>query len=177
MSILRRFELTARARTPALFCLLIPSLLLLSSCAGEAKPEIAIGQAAPDPSRPSLQGSTVTLSSFEGQPVVLNFWATWCQPCRKEFPELLQLDSDPRIQVVSVALDEDGATSVDPFVRREGLDYLVLLGDQKLFERFAGFGIPYTLVLDPSRIIVNIYRGPIDRRRIEGDLRRMDRGA
>lgn len=174
---MRLLEFPARAQPPALLALLILSLLPLWSCAGETKPEIAVGEPAPDFSRPSLEGSTVTLSSFEGQPVVLNFWATWCQPCRKEFPELLELDSDPRIQVVSVALDEDGAASVDPFVRREGLDYLVLLGDQKLFERFAGFGIPYTLVLDPSRIIVNIYRGPIDKGSIEGDLLRMDPGT
>jgi thiol-disulfide isomerase/thioredoxin len=170
-------HIAAKALPPGLFGLLILSFLPLGSCAGETKPEIAIGRPAPDFSRPSLAGSPVTLSSFEGQAVVLNFWATWCQPCRKEFPELLALESDPRIKVVSVALDEDGAASVDPFVRREGLDYLVLLGDQPLFELFAGFSIPYTLVLDPSGTIVNIYRGPVDRASIEGDLRRMDHGV
>ena len=147
--------------------------LALWGCAGEPTPPIEVGGLAPAFELPALDGGSLSSEDLEGRPVILNFWATWCQPCRKEFPVLNALHRDPRVEVVAIALDEEGERKVAPFVRREGLDYKVLLGDQKTFERFGGFTIPYTLVLDSAQTIVGAYRGPASEENLESDLRRI----
>jgi len=70
----------------------------------------------------------------------------------------------------SLALDETGAETVARFAKRRGLNYPILMGDQKTFQRFKGYGIPYTLVLDREGRIVSIYRGPVTRQELESDL-------
>src|SRR5262249_7001775 len=121
--------------------------------------------------------ATVTNSTLEGDIVVLNFWATWCGPCVKEIPELNEVAGGSKAKVVGIALDEDGIKTVKPFVDRFNIKYTVLLGDQDLFQRFNGFGIPYTLVLDRSQRVVKIYRGPTTREALEQDLKAISRGA
>ncbi len=143
------------------------------ACAGEPAEPVRVGGPMPAFELPRLEGGTMSGESLAGRPVVINFWATWCQPCRREFPLLNDLHRDPRVEVVTVALDKEGAGRVAPFVAREGLDYPVLLGDQEVFERFGGFAIPYTLVIDPAGTVVSLYRGPVSEESLEGDLRRM----
>jgi len=131
---------------------------------------IGIGSRVPTFSLKSTDGQTVTSSSLEGSIVVLNFWATWCGPCLKEIPDLKQVAAKSGVKVVGIALDEDGLKAVKPFVDRQGVNYTVLLGDQDLFQRFHGYGIPYTLVLDRSQRVVKIYRGPTTKELLENDL-------
>lgn len=137
---------------------------------GQESGSIALGNRAPEFSLKSLEGTTVTSSSLEGEVVVLNFWATWCGPCLSEIPELKEVAASSKARVVGIALDEQGLKAVKPFVDRYGLNYTVLLGDQALFQRFHGFGIPYTLVLDRSQRVVRIYRGPTTKKLLEQDL-------
>jgi hypothetical protein len=84
-------------------------------------------------------------------------------------------------KVIGIALDEDGLRAVKPFVERYEINktenYTILLGDQSLFQRFNGYGIPYTLVLDRSQRVVKIYRGPMTRESIEQDLKAINQGA
>jgi hypothetical protein len=75
--------------------------------------------------------------------------------------------------VVTIALDEEGQQKVAPFVKREGLEYKVLIGNQQIFERFGGYTIPHTLVLDKTLTIVGVYRGPASEENLEGDVRRI----
>ncbi len=144
--------------------------LLLGSCGGEPPPKVEIGVACPDFSLKSLEGKRFENDSFSGKPIVLSFWATWCQPCFGEIPVLKELDAGGEVQVVAIALDEKGESAVRPFVREQGIDYVVLLGDEATFTRFNGFAIPYTLVLDAEQKIVNLYRGPITEESIQADL-------
>jgi thiol-disulfide isomerase/thioredoxin len=145
------------------------------------KGEVAIGSRAPGFSLKSLDGNTVTGRSLEGNVVVLNFWATWCATCIAELPDLKQVAASSGAKVVGIALDEDGLMAVKPFVERHGIseitNFTVLLGDQDLFERFKGFGIPYTILLDRSQRVVKIYRGPVTRETLEEDLRAINQGA
>jgi thiol-disulfide isomerase/thioredoxin len=159
------------------------SALLLVSCqgTGDEGGSVEIGQRAPGFSLKALDGSTVASRSLAGNVVVLNFWATWCAPCVKEIPDLQQVAASSGAKVVGIALDEDGARSVKPFVEQHGLNrtanYTVLLGDQKLFDRFNGMGIPYTLLLDREQRVVKVYRGPTTREVLEQDVKEINGGV
>ena len=148
-------------------------VLFLSGC-GTSDPDpasVVVGSQAPSFSLASVDGTIVKSSTLKGSVVVLNFWATWCQPCMGEIPELKEFAASSKAKVVGIALDEDGLKAVKPFVANHGINYTVLLGDQDIFQRFNGVGIPYTLVLDPSQRIVKVYRGPTTKAAIEQDLK------
>ncbi len=152
--------------------------VMLSSCASDSDgASVAVGSRAPQFSLKSLDGTTVNSNALEGNVVVLNFWATWCEPCMREIPELKQVAAGSRVKVVGIALDEGGMNAVKPFADSHGINYTVLLGDEELFQRFNGMGIPYTLLLDRSQRIVKIYRGPTDRESLEQDLKLTEKGT
>ena len=166
-------------RSLALRFLLCACLILaMAGCGADSNPEnVEVGSRVPDFSLTSLDGSTVNNESLKGSVVVLNFWATWCQPCMSEIPELKEFAADSKVKVVGIALDENGLNAVKPFVENHGINYTVLLGDEGLFQRFNGLGIPYTLVLDPSQRIVKIYRGPTTKASLEADLKMIAQGT
>lgn len=135
-----------------------------------------VGNQMPEFSLPSLAGETVASASLAGEPTVLNFWATWCQPCLKEIPELIEL-ADQGVRVVGIALDQEGEVAVRPFVEKQGMDYTILLGNQEVFQRMGGLAIPYTLVLDASQKVISIHRGAASRADLESDLARIEPAA
>jgi len=159
-----------------LFWLTAHSSLLIAaflSCDGGNKDNtkvVAVGNRVPDFSLQSIDGSRVAISGYEGKVVILNFWATWCLPCQEEIPVLKEIDTNSEAVVIGIALDETGLKAVDPFVRRHGINYTILLGDEEIFRRYNGSAIPYTLVLDRSLKIIKIYRGPATRESLKKDL-------
>jgi thiol-disulfide isomerase/thioredoxin len=157
------------------------SLAVLSGCqsAQAVKPEeVVVGNTIPDFSLKSLDGKTVSKDSLKGEVVVLNFWASWCAPCMGEIPDLKKVAAaNSKARVVGVALDENGAETVKPFVESHQINYTVLLGNQDIFQQFNGVGIPYTLVLDRAQRIVKVYRGPVDRESLEADLKALEQGS
>jgi thiol-disulfide isomerase/thioredoxin len=159
-----------RHLTLKLFCALV---LFVTACSSnsEEPQTVVVGNNAPDFALTSLDGTVVKGESLKGQIVVLNFWATWCQPCMSEIPELKEFAANSRAKVLGIALDTEGRAAVEPFVAQHKINYTVLLGDNDTFERFNGLGIPYTLVLDQSQRIVRIYRGPTTRASLEADLK------
>ena len=144
--------------------------LMVGACGDSTPVRLTIGDPLPGFSLPALDGSEVDSASLAGKMVVLNFWATWCQPCLREIPELQQLATDDRLEVVGIALDQEGAGVVQPFVQKHGMRYKILLGNQEIFQSMGGIAIPYTLILDPSLRIVNLYRGPATRDKILQDV-------
>ena len=156
------------------------SLAVLPGCrsAQAIKPEdVVVGNTIPDFSLKSLDGKTVSKESLKGEVVVLNFWASWCGPCMGEIPELEQVAANSKARVVGIALDENGLETVKPFAESHQINYTVLLGDQDIFQQFNGVGIPYTLVLDRAQHIVKVYRGPVNRKLLEADLRALEQGS
>lgn len=154
-------------------CCLFVLVLSFTGC-GTSEPDptsVVVGSQAPSFSLTSLDGTTVKSSGLKGNVVVLNFWATWCQPCMSEIPELKQLAATSKAKVIGIALDQDGVKTIKPFVASNNINYTVLVGDEEVFQRFNGIGIPYTLVLDPSLRIVKIYRGPTTKEALEKDLK------
>ncbi|MCG8456365.1 MAG: TlpA family protein disulfide reductase [Holophagales bacterium] len=120
---------------------------------------------------PLLAGGRSNDGDLEGgEPVVLNFWATWCRPCVKEIPTLNELAKAEGVKVVSVALDVEGAEIVAPFVEAHGISYPVMLGDLELFQRFGGYAIPYTVVTDGGLTVRSVHRGLVSLPTLERDL-------
>ena len=161
-----------RMRSLILTVLVCAAAGTLSGCSSADSAEVvAVGSPAPGFTLKALDGATVTSRALAGQPVILNFWATWCAPCLKEIPDLKQVAASSGAKVIGIALDEGGAPVVKPFVAKHEINYTVLLGDQELFQRFNGLGIPYTLVLDRAQNIFKIYRGSATKEDLERDLK------
>jgi len=135
--------------------------------AGGPKP----GTAAPDFALQSLDGKTVHLSDFRGKAVLLNFWATWCTPCRLEMPWFVELEKQygPQgLQVVGVAMDDSGPDKVAKFAKDMGVNYPVLLGKESVGDEYGGLEyLPTSFYLDRDGKVVQRVFGLRSRSDIE----------
>jgi peroxiredoxin len=124
------------------------------------------GAEAPGFRLPSLDGAEVSLESYRGRLVVLNFWATWCPPCVAEMPSLQRLEKTlgaEGLAVVTVSTDED-QEALREFVTRHGLTLPVLLdpGGQVASDVYRTTGYPETFVVDPEGILLSHTIGPAE---------------
>lgn len=109
----------------------------------------------------ALDGSPVNLKAYDGKVVILDFWATWCPPCRAEIPHFVALQKKyaGKVQVVGISLDDD-AKPVHPFIKEQGINYPIAMGDEDIVKAFGGIqGIPTTFVIDKKRRIVAKFVG------------------
>ena len=115
---------------------------------------------------PDLSGKTVHLSDFKGRVVLLNFFATWCPPCREEMPSLeeaFQAKKDKGFVVLGIAGDTQGKEIVEPFMKDYGLTFPVLLDpENQVFKQYFVRGIPVTYLLDKYGRIAGMYPGEAD---------------
>ena len=100
-------------------------------------------------------GTEITLAAYEGKYVLLNFWATWCAPCRKEMPDLAELQTElsgDTFEVVTIATGRNPRPAMEAFFDEIGVDNLPLHTDtrQNLARSLGVLGLPVTLVLDPE---------------------------
>ncbi|MEX1137751.1 MAG: TlpA disulfide reductase family protein [Bacteroidota bacterium] len=109
---------------------------------------------APEFTLKNARGETVTLSSFKGKVVVVNFWATWCGPCRAEIPGFLDVYDQYRskgLEILGISLDSDGWGSINQFVKKYEITYPVVLGDQETVRNYGGIeAIPTTFIVDKA---------------------------
>jgi thiol-disulfide isomerase/thioredoxin len=118
-------------------------------------------------SLPGLAGEMHDSSEWSGKVMVLNFWAPWCPPCRREIPALVSLQQryGPQgVQFVGVALDE--ANAVAAYAREAAINYPLLVGDAAAYELAKRFGndygaLPYTVLIDRSGVLVHIQAGEL----------------
>ncbi|HIC90204.1 MAG TPA: redoxin domain-containing protein [Anaerolineae bacterium] len=132
------------------------------------------GFAAPDFTLETLDGQIVTLSGLRGQVVLINFWATWCPPCRAEMPAIQQVYERYRDQdfiVLAVNLQESDA-QVAAFVGRLGLTFPILMDrDGDTFARYRVKALPSTFFVDQAGVIQNVtVGGPMSRAFIESQV-------
>jgi thiol-disulfide isomerase/thioredoxin len=129
---------------------------------------------APDFSRPDLAGHAVDLFAYRGKLVLLNFWASWCGPCREEMPQFSrwQRRYGPQgLQVIGVAMDDDAA-SARAFLKQHPVSYPIVIGDAKLGESFGGvLGLPTSYLIDARGSIVARFQGEIDLNRMGARIR------
>ncbi len=142
--------------------------LLLVSAPGLQADE---GRQAPvDFSLQQLHGEAVSLGEFRGTWVVLNYWATWCAPCRKEIPDLSSLnEARDDIVVLGLAYEDTDMETFDEFLEEYQPSYRILLVD--VYAPPEPFGapkaLPTTIILDPEGIPVKTFVGPVTRESIE----------
>jgi len=134
------------------------------------------GQMAPDFALESLDGKTVRLSDFRGKAVLLNFWATWCQPCKIEMPwfEQLQKQYAPDgLQVIGVAMDDASKEDIAKFVKNLGVDYPILLGKENVGDAYGGVQfLPATFYVGRDGRVVDKVFGLKGRDEIEGIVKK-----
>lgn len=120
-------------------------------------PAPEVDHVAPDFTLPDLEGNQISLSTYKGKVVLLNFWATWCPPCRLEMPTMekaYRQYRDKGFEVVAVSVDAGPKSSVKSFLRELGLSFQVLLDpDMETLRAFRGFSLPTTVVIDRQGVI------------------------
>jgi peroxiredoxin len=132
-----------------------------------------IGDPAPDFELLDLTGETVRLSDYRGRPVILNFWATWCAPCRLEMPELqrAQAEFGDEGPVVLTINQEESAERVGEFFDEVGLTLPALLdSDLEVGKAYGAFFLPTTVIVDPDGRVLAIHRGMISREQLDDYL-------
>ena len=118
------------------------------------------GATAPDFTFTTLDGKKTTLSEFKGKRIVLDFWATWCPPCRKEIPHFIRLVNDtPREDLVAVGISDEAEKVLQPFVKKNGMNYLVARVDKLPPPYDSIQSIPTTVFIDRHGVIQKVLIG------------------
>lgn len=129
---------------------------------------------APDFTRTDLTGKALSLKSYRGKLVLLNFWATWCGPCLTEIPTFATWQNTygaAGLQIVGVSMDDDSAP-VKRAYEKYHLNYPVAMGDARLGESFGGvLGLPLSYLIDADGRIVDRYQGELDLPQLESKIK------
>ncbi|MGB8889715.1 MAG: TlpA disulfide reductase family protein [Candidatus Korobacteraceae bacterium] len=129
---------------------------------------------APDFALTDLNGQALDLSSYRGKVVLLDFWATWCTPCRAEIPHFVEFQNsyrDQGLQVIGISMDDD-LKPVGPFYKEYKMNYPVALGSDKLAQAYGGIlGLPVTFLIGRDGHIQAKYVGAVDISTIEQEIK------
>lgn len=176
-------NLRVKCRYPGLQIIALWSgIVLCSSCGVAAKPRQ--GEAVirfvrnPDPAPEfqvrSLDGAQLSIASFRGKVVLVNFWATWCGPCRAEIPDLIELQQryKERLQIIGLTVDEDNPAAVKRFVAESGINYPVGMAPIEVRMKYGGIAaLPTSFVLDTEGRVVQKHEGLRDPALYETEIR------
>lgn len=134
-------------------------------------------KAAPDFTLKDENGKSVQLSDYRGKVVLLNFWATWCGPCKIEIPWFVEFErkhKDQGFAVVGISMDEDGWQAVKPFVSDAGINYRILMANDSVAQLYGGVdSLPTTFIIDRDGKIAAVHVGLVSKSSYENDLKQL----
>ncbi len=143
------------AKTLPIVLIALTVLAVAAACAPKAPEGPAV--AAPDFKIQDLQGRTWTLADFKGKVLVINFWATWCPPCRREIPDFIETYAELKgrgLEILGVSVDDMAAPALLEWVRKQGINYPVALATPEMVAAYEpGDYIPATIVVDRKGVI------------------------
>jgi len=147
----------------------------------QSEPTAVVGDKQSYPKAPNFQlkdlsGKSVSLSDFAGKMVILDFWATWCPPCRAEMPDFIKLYNEFRqrgLVIVGIAADQGGQQVVEQFVKENQVNYPILMYDMKVISDYGGIsGIPTTFIINKKGEIVSQFVGYRDENVFRQEIQR-----
>src|ERR1700719_1419435 len=109
-----------------------------------------------------ISGRIVSTADWKGKVVILNFWATWCPPCREEIPELVQLQAKykDKLLIVGASEDDDGPQKVLQFAQRYGMNYPIVMATRELIDNYGGVpALPTSFIIDPQGRVMMKHTG------------------
>jgi len=133
--------------------------------------------AAPDFALKDADGKTVRLSDYKGKVVLLDFWATYCGPCKIEIPWFMDFErkhKDQGFSVLGVSMDDDGWDAVKPFINDLAINYRVVVGNDATADKFGGIeALPTTFLIDRDGNIASVHVGLTSKSEIEDDIEQL----
>lgn len=152
------------------YCLLLSvALLIMAGCSKKdtvsGVAEVRENRSAPEITVNSLKNVPLKLSGLKGRVVLLNFWATWCPPCRSEIPSMMKLNSamaGKPFQMVAVSIDEGGVPEIESFFKASGFSLPTYTDPSGVAQKTYGItGVPESFVIDKNGILVKKVIGPL----------------
>lgn len=172
-------------RLSILAALLLAASLAFAGCASSVtRGEPARGdrkasdrKPAPDFELKDVNGKTIRLSDYRGQVVLLNFWATWCGPCKIEIPWFVEFQrtyKDRGFTVIGVSVDEDGWDAVRPFLEARQVNYPVVVSTPEVEMKYGGVeALPMSFLIDRDGLIASTHVGLVTKKTYEEEIRQL----
>ena len=141
-----------------------------------------IGTMRPEFAMMDINGKVRNIKDFDGQVVLLNFWATWCPPCLKEIPDFIEVQEEfegKGFQIVGVAVENE--EDVKHFAEEMGMNYPVMAGESEAIELARRYGnrmgaLPFSAIIDQSGTITHTFTGELSKSRLKTILKELDLG-